>query len=261
MKAIKSKYSSLAEWRKENPSAYCNAKKRGLIPSICNKFGWSMVDKVPNGYWTLEKCKEEALKYTTKVEWLKQSKRSCDAAYRHKWIDICTQHMENLHKPNGYWTKEKVLAEARKYTTIAEWNNKHCSSLTISKANGWHKECTEHMIEIQKPPGYWTKEKCLEDSKKYKTRREWELNNASSYGAARRLKIFDECIEHMIGLRKGNGYWTKERCIESASKYKSIGEWTKNAGGAVLKARRENWFKECSAHMPKLTGKRKNKLA
>ena len=37
---MESKYKSLAEWRKSDKSAYNSARYYGLLPEICDKFGW-----------------------------------------------------------------------------------------------------------------------------------------------------------------------------------------------------------------------------
>ena len=40
---MKSKYNSLAEWRKSDPSAYNSAFRKGNLPEICEQFGWFYV--------------------------------------------------------------------------------------------------------------------------------------------------------------------------------------------------------------------------
>ena len=42
---MKSKYNSLAEWRKAEPSAYNYAYRKGLISEICKNFSWYYFDK------------------------------------------------------------------------------------------------------------------------------------------------------------------------------------------------------------------------
>jgi len=58
------------------------------------------MDRKPNGYWTYERCKEEALKYMTRGEFAKESK-AYDIAWREKWLDKICSHMitcGNLYK-------------------------------------------------------------------------------------------------------------------------------------------------------------------
>jgi len=68
--------------------------------------------------WTFDKCKEEALKYNTRVAFQKSSSSAYQISHANGWLgEICT-HMRYLHFP---WTKETVLEEMRKYKTISHF--------------------------------------------------------------------------------------------------------------------------------------------
>jgi len=200
-------------------------------------------------YWTYEKCKEEALKYQTKKEFRKNAKGCIKSAIRNGWmIDICS-HMINLIKPNGYWTKEKCHEESLKYQTRNElWIN-NASVHVISNKNGWLDEICSHMIPTQKPTGYWTKEKCQEETLKYNTRSEFQKNNASVYKISRINGWLDEICNHMILLHKPNNYWTKKRCQEEALKYINRTEFSKNSSNIYSAAHRNGWLDEICNHM------------
>lgn len=45
-------------------------------------------------------------------------------------------------KPNGYWTKENVFAEARKYRTKKEFEKGCGSAYVTARRNGWLSEMT-----------------------------------------------------------------------------------------------------------------------
>jgi hypothetical protein len=137
----------------------------------------------PMNYWTLETCKEEALKYTTKREWQKNSGSSYTTSLQKGWYQECVSHMTGM-KGNGYWTKERCLEEAKKYQTAGEWENASKGSNLAAIRKGWYKECIAHMTPKQKPAGYWTKERCLEEAKKYTTRS--EFYKTSAYVTARK---------------------------------------------------------------------------
>jgi predicted GIY-YIG superfamily endonuclease len=53
------------------------------------------------------------------------------------------------------------------------------------------------MIEIHKSSGYWTKDRCIEESKKYKTRSEFREKNMGCYKKCH-INGWDEAFEHMI---------------------------------------------------------------
>jgi len=192
----KSQYKSLNEWRNASPSVYYAAYKHGLIDKLCKDFGWDK--KKPDGYWTLEVCKESALKYKTRNEWKKSIDRSgYDAATRNGWIDGCCGHMERVFKPVGYWTLETCKEDALKYNARNEWKKSHGHVYQFARENGWLEECCAHMEQIAYPKGYWTLEKCKEDALKYNKKSEWRASSPG-YTAAHKNGWFNECCNHMI---------------------------------------------------------------
>jgi alpha-N-acetylglucosamine transferase len=99
----------------------------------------------PNGYWTKERCIEDALNYKTRKEWTKQNSGAYDSAYSNNWLDECCNHMTQFRKSNGYWTKEKCLEEALKYNTIKEWLLNSKNSYQAAHKNKWLEECCKHV--------------------------------------------------------------------------------------------------------------------
>jgi predicted GIY-YIG superfamily endonuclease len=51
-------------------------------------------------------------------------------------------------KPNRYWTKERCVEDALKFTTRSEWQNKSSSAYSIALKNGWLDESCNHMIKL-----------------------------------------------------------------------------------------------------------------
>ncbi len=79
----------------------------------------------PSGYWTIEKCQEEAIKYKTKKDFRKNSISSYNTSYINKWLDKICKHMEYLTKQR--WFYENVKIEALKYSSRMEFKRK-CST-------------------------------------------------------------------------------------------------------------------------------------
>jgi L-fucose isomerase-like protein len=78
--------------------------------------------KLPNGYWKiLGNCKAEALKYSSRSEWQKDSPLSYRWATKNKWVEECAGHMTSTRMPDGYWTLERCQEMAKNYTTKAQW--------------------------------------------------------------------------------------------------------------------------------------------
>lgn len=62
-------YSHKQEWEHANGSAYNKARQNKWLDICCSH----MVDlRKPKHYWTLDKCKESALLYTSRSEWEKK---------------------------------------------------------------------------------------------------------------------------------------------------------------------------------------------
>ena len=100
----------------------------------------------PSGYWTKERCQVESLKYQTRGEFQILSDSVYQISRRNKWLDDICSHMEEIKKPNRYWTKEKCQEEASKYNTKSEYNKKSKSAYGSSWKNGWLDEVCSHMI-------------------------------------------------------------------------------------------------------------------
>jgi putative NADPH-quinone reductase len=187
------KYNSRSEFQKNSSGAHYRSRKEGWLDEIC-----SHMDELqkPSGYWTKERCHEEALKYNNRSEFRKNSP-AYNSSLRKGWLDEICSHMVELHKPNNYWTKERCQEEALKYNSRSEFKNNSVSAYSKSHKEGWLDEICSHMVELQKPSGYWTKEKCQEEALKYNSKSEFHKNSGTAYGVSRRNEWLDEICSHM----------------------------------------------------------------
>ena len=250
---MKSKYKSLAEWKKYDPKAYDRARKLKLTNEICVMFGWilpKIIIRKSKGYWVKEKCIEEASKYNTISEWRKNNQVSYKIAYMNNWVIECTAHIIKGRKPKGYWTKEMCVEEALKYKTRTEFlrNNKPC--YMSADKNKWLDECCKHMNNFT-PIGYWTKERCVEHAKQFNSLKDWVKANKTPSTKARSNGWHDECTAHMVQSINPRGYWTKERCIETSLKCNSYNEWVIMSKSSYNSALKNGWVDECRSHMKK----------
>jgi predicted GIY-YIG superfamily endonuclease len=203
----------------------------------------------PKGYWTKERCAEEALKYTSRSAFEKYSRGAYKSSFRNKWIYEICNHMNSPRKPRNYWTKERCAEEALKYNTRNEFFNKAGSAYSVAISKKILDDICSHMVLGNIPIRFWTKERCLEEALNYKTRDEFKKKSNRAYRAACRMNIMTEICTHMIEILKPSGYWTKERCAEEALKYKTKSEFHKKSSGAAISSKRNGWFNEISSHM------------
>jgi hypothetical protein len=161
--------------------------------------GWDTLNGIKpgglGGYklkWTYEKCKEEALKYNTRKEFQNESGSAYVRSCKEGWSREVCSHMNEYRKPNGYWTKEKCKEVASKYVSRSEFSKNHNIMYQISHREGWMDEICSHMITTRKPTGYWTKENCKEEAKKYKTRSKFRSGCNSAYVKSSKEGWMDE---------------------------------------------------------------------
>lgn len=147
-------------------------------------------------------CISDAKKYKTKREWYEKSPSSYDAARRNKWLNDCCSHMIIKRKINGYWSKNICNLESKKFTSKTEWQKKSSTSYSVARKNGWLLELSKHMQKQKKENGFWTKERCIIDAKKYNTRNNWRIKSSSASSIASKNGWLEECCSHMLILRK-----------------------------------------------------------
>ena len=210
--------------------------------------------------WTNKAISKEAKKYKSKSEWQYNSKASYNAAYNKSLLSYFSKHMK---KPDmtRKWTKEVVINNAKKFKTIKEWTNNFSGAYDAAFNKGWLKEATAHMVR----PAWtglriWTKEKILEDAKKFKHRVRWGEKSGGAYSAAQKMGILKLATKHMtrpstkgvnLGRRSPNK-WTDELLKKSAAKYNSVKEWRIKEESAYATASMRGLLKELTKDMTKL---------
>lgn len=97
--------------------------------------------------------------------------------------------------------------------------------------------------------GFWPKERCLEEAKKYTTRKDFSRGAPGAYKAACQQGWINEVCAHMELILQPRGYWTKERCQSEALKYSTRSEFAQGCRRAYSKAYREGWLDDICSHM------------
>jgi hypothetical protein len=97
--------------------------------------------------------------------------------------------------------EEAVLKEAKKHKTRAEWMKASSKTYRFALAHGLAESATSHMSFITEH-GKWTKEKIIENARKYVKQSEWRSNEPSAYTIAHRKGWLDEATLHMLKRRR-----------------------------------------------------------
>ncbi len=86
------KYNNRSDFKKFSSSSYNVSLKNYWLDELCEH----MTEIVkPKGYWTIERCQEDALKYNTRNEFKNKSRSSYGAATKNNWLDDICFHMVN----------------------------------------------------------------------------------------------------------------------------------------------------------------------
>jgi len=240
-----------------------------------------------HGYWTKERCIEEALKYNRRSDFQNYSGSAYNKACVNKWLnEIC------LHMKYNSWTKEKCQEEALKYKSKVEFKKKCGSGYNKACVNKWIDEICSHMQVIGT-----LKKRCIyaaefSDNHVYigltyslSNRIHRHLNdvNSSIYKHIIKTKIDPEFkqitdyIEINIAKKKEGEFvthyqelnwnilnqtktgtiggnilmWTKEKCAEEALKYNLRIDFTNNSRSAYKSSINNGWLDEICSHMNK----------
>jgi len=138
------------------------------------------------------------------------------------------------------------------YINVYEAQNLEKETIIKYQKEGWNILNRTEAGSLGSNMKQWTKKDCIKDAKKYNSRTEW-ANNSNMYRVARKKKWLDICCKHMKEIVKPSGYWTKEKCIDSAKKYKTKSAWQKKYPSAYQIAFKKKWLNECCKHMVKAT--------
>jgi hypothetical protein len=112
--------------------------------------GWIILNRIKGGTiggvlkWNFEKCREEALKYTTKTEFKRGNDSAYKSAKRHNWFDEICLHMIIKQK---HWTINDVNVEALKYSNRFNFYKHSMAAYTWACRKKILNEICQHMIK------------------------------------------------------------------------------------------------------------------
>lgn len=101
-----------------------------------------------HGYWTKERCFEEALRYDTRTAFHTSSSGAYNAAFVHGWLDDVCAHMKVL---KTHYSKEECAIEALKYETKTEFMEKSPIYYSHAIRKGYINEICSHMKKLGNP--------------------------------------------------------------------------------------------------------------
>jgi len=146
--------------------------------------------------WTKSEAISNAAKYSSRIEWKKQSNSAWAAARKNGWLEEACAHMQVLRRKT--MTKADVLASAAKHSTRGAWQKADPSAYTTACKNGWLKEACAHMAQ---PRGVvLSKDEVLASAMNFAGRTEWKNGHGAAWATAQRGGYLEEACAHMIRL-------------------------------------------------------------
>lgn len=97
------------------------------------------------------------------------------------------------------WTKDKILLEAIKYSSISEWINN--SEPSFAAAKRLKKKDKNSYIEFTKhmKPCKYSDQDIIDKVKNFKSKIEWKTKCRYTYQkACKNKELFSECVKHMV---------------------------------------------------------------
>lgn len=205
----------------------------------------------PDGFWTEERIMSIADKYEFRPDFRNNERMAYDRARHLGILEKVTKHMKQrvIRHPMGYWTKDRCIIEAKKYSRRIDFQRNSSSAYASAQKNGWLDELCKHMVQSNKPKGYWTKQRCEIEAKKYKTRTEFKMGSPGAQLAAYRNGWLDDICKHMKVIIH---HFSKEECAKEALKYQTKTEFMEKAKLYYHHAIRNGYLNDICMHMKKL---------
>jgi superfamily II DNA or RNA helicase len=152
---------------------------------------------VSKGFWTKERCLEEAKRHQSRNSFQREAKGAYNSAWRNGWYEELCEAVWPGKKVKGFWNKEQCALAAKKCTTSTEFHKRFPGAAGAAAREGWLKEVTNHFSQKQKPTGFWNVERIAKEAAKYQERTKFFEGSPSAYVRASQLGILDEVCKHM----------------------------------------------------------------
>jgi len=169
------KYKSRHEFSSSNSGAYQAAVRNNWLDG----WDWLTARVVADTYWTYDRCKVEALKYTLIKDFEKKAGQACKYARKNGWLAEWTWFKRKRNVP-GYWTYNRCKEEAAKYTSRNDFKKGSNGAYHVALDKHWI-EKWKWLTPVHRPASYWTYNTCKKEAKKYKSRREFKYGCRAAY--------------------------------------------------------------------------------
>ena len=246
------KYKHRKEFQIGHPSAYQTALKRKILDQVCSHMPKNLsVIRGPDR-WTLEAVKREALKYSSKGDFIRYSRKAYDAASTHNFLSEVCSHMTSGNRDP--YTESEIIEIAKRYPDKTQFSSKARGAYKAAiRLNILDKVC-DHMpkkgvvssseIDILKIiREAYPKAHTLRDHKiKWANKPYIKGFQIDIYIPELRKGIeFDGTYWHsVVGLKRSRKDWPEE---DLKNYHHLKDEYFKSKGIEIMHIKEENWLK------------------
>lgn len=227
-------YTSKSDFQKGCASAYKVAVENGWIED----YSWFEIKWRKK--WNRETCYNEAKKYKSRGEFKTNSAGAYDVARKRGWIDDYTWF--SVPTNTKKWNRKSCYDEAKKYVSKNEFRKHSSGAYNVAHRNGWLDDYS-WFEQKRRPSGYWNRETCYSEAKKYNSIRDFEKGVPRACEIARKNGWLND-YNWFKRPKNYNKKWDIESCYNEAKKYKSRGEFKANCTGAYHAARINGWIND-----------------
>ena len=234
------KYESRGAFAKGSGSAYKAAIDSGILDDVCGHMkilynGYNhCVYVIKNDRLNKAYLGITSQKYGIRIQQHRKENNPCNSKEIISFSDtVCDQLTGYIYTPDDVkkFAEQKFVDayEVKGYKILN--NKKSIGNVGYSKRK-------------------WSRDICHDEALKYKTRWDFQKFSTNEYTAAKNYKWLDAICSHMELQIKSPGYWTKERCIKEAKKYKSKNEFQTKATYPYKVTSINGWTEEVCSHIP-----------
>ena len=166
------------------------------------------------------------------------------------WFMLNKKRGGDLGSKSRKYTKKICRQIAMQYSDRTVFHKENPYFYNYIWHRGWLDELCAHMTRQKNGNGYWTKERCAEEARKYKKRIHFQKGCLAAFSAAWKKGFLDEICSHMSYNEYAPVKWSKDNCIEEGNKFETRGEFKKNNPSAYKAAREQGWLDEIFENKP-----------
>ena len=150
-----------------------------------------------------------------------------------------------------YWTDDKVIEESLKYEYLRDFRTKSGTAYAVALKYNLFEDKITHLKEYVAPRKFWTDEKIIEESLKYKTRKDFRKYSNSAYQASKKYGLLGTVITHLgkNNKRRVNGSMTFDKLMSIAKRYKTRKSFCEDHSDLMSWAKGNGYWNEITEHM------------